>query len=140
MARKIVLILGLFVALLPYLGFPESLDTVIYTVAGLMVAFLAWSGKRSPTTSTMEEMEGELQDATHDHVEERAPEPAPVIKKETVVPPVVSETPRETVVTPPTNDLVKPVTEDKTVAVAFAKQRTRNLKKRITQEGTPTQV
>jgi hypothetical protein len=122
MARKIALILGLFVAFLPYLGFPEDLDTWLYTIAGLIIAFLAWSGKRPTPASSIEEMEGELHDATHEdsahnHVAQKV-EATPLPKIESEV-----------------KESVLHQGENTTVAVAFAKQRTRNLKKRITQEG-----
>jgi hypothetical protein len=118
MARKIALILGLFVALLPYLGFPEDVDTVLYTGAGLVIAFLAWSGKRPAPTSSLEDMEGELRDAAHgDHhhgpSEESSSEPSPQTEE----------------------NAPKTEVANTTVSVSFAKQRSRNLKKRITQEG-----
>jgi len=40
MLRKIIMTLGLFVALLPYLGIPRGVDTVLYTSSGLIIFFL----------------------------------------------------------------------------------------------------
>jgi hypothetical protein len=136
MARKIALSLGLFVAFLPYLGFPEALDTVLYTTGGLIIAFLAWSGTKPAPTSTIEEMEGELQHATDDG------DTSNELKE------------KESVTEEKKNDLSYHEEEvqhhdhddhihkgegqsssDKMVSVAFAKHRSHNLKKRITQEG-----
>ncbi len=128
MARKIVLILGLFVAVLPYLGFPEALDNVLYSVAGLLIAFLAWSGKRTVSTSSIEEMEGELHEATKEEspTSTHLPSTEPVLEK---------EGPALTLATD------EQITEsDKTVSVSFAKHRSRNLKKRITQEDSLSQM
>jgi len=133
MARKIALSLGLFVAFLPYLGFPEDLDTVLYTLAGLVIAFLAWSGKRPAPESTIEEMEGELQNAAEEDAAHtlKAQEIAP--KKSVNVPPQESATednhrePKENV------SKESQLPPDKTVSVSFTKHRSHNLKKRITQ-------
>lgn len=133
MARKIALSLGLFVAFLPYLGFPEALDTVLYTIAGLIIAFLAWSGKRPIPESTIEEMEGELQNAAEEDTSHtsKAQDIAPKKSVEVPLKESVSEnnhpmpgdnTPKESQFPP-----------DKTVSVSFTKHRSHNLKKRITQ-------
>ena len=125
MARKIALFLGLFVAFLPYLGFPEDLDTWLYTIAGLVIAFLAWSGKRPAVTSSIEDMEGELHDATH---EENSHQHASTSSH--------PMTPDVSLVSTEEIKSNTPSPANTTVAVAFAKQRSRNLKKRITQDGT----
>ncbi len=125
MARKIALFLGLFVAFLPYLGFPDDLDKFLYTIAGLVIAFLAWSGKRPTVASSLEDMEGELHDATH---EETPSQHSSVVSSPVATPPPPSSVEAlQSENSSPSNT---------TVAVSFAKQRTRNLKKRITQDGT----
>lgn len=37
-----VLVLGIFVTILPYLGFPHSWKTVLYTFSGLLFVFLSY--------------------------------------------------------------------------------------------------
>jgi hypothetical protein len=44
--NKIILLLGLWVALLPYLGFPGGLENLFYVVSGLLISFLAFSALR----------------------------------------------------------------------------------------------
>lgn len=46
MLRKIIMSLGLFVAFLPYLGIPRSIDAVVYTVLGLLIFFLLIFSKK----------------------------------------------------------------------------------------------
>ncbi len=129
MARKIVLVLGLLVALLPYLGFPEALDTVLYSIAGLLIAFLAWSGKRPTHTTSIEEMEGELHEATK---EEHAPLPTATEEPPQVSPEPVAEKVEVPASSPVSAEEIP--SNDKMVSVSFTKHRSRNLKKRITQE------
>jgi len=47
MLRRILIILGAFVALLPYLGLPRSWDSVLFTLTGLAIVVLLVLGKRS---------------------------------------------------------------------------------------------
>lgn len=46
MLRKILIGLGLLVTILPYLGFPAAVDTVVSTAAGLMIIFLLTFGRK----------------------------------------------------------------------------------------------
>ncbi len=46
MLRKILISLGLLITLLPYLGFPAAVDTVILTTSGLMIIFLLMFGRK----------------------------------------------------------------------------------------------
>lgn len=46
MLRKILIGLGLLVTILPYLGFPAAVDTVVSTGAGLMIIFLLTFGRK----------------------------------------------------------------------------------------------
>jgi len=134
MARKIVLILGLFVALLPYLGFPEALDNVLYTIAGLLIAFLAWSGKRPTPVSSIEEMEGELHEAMKEEHDSQTYESQKPLRSRTESVPEKMENPAISTTE------VETVLNDKMVSVAFAKHRSRNLKKRITQDDSSSQM
>jgi hypothetical protein len=121
MARKIALSLGIFVALLPYLGFPDHLDTILFTVSGLVIAFLAWSGKRVPPPLP-DEVEGELREVTNDPAGA-----SPEMEKKNSLTPVSPE-----VHSMPDSSHQE---GNKALAVSFTKQRQRNLSKRITQEG-----
>jgi hypothetical protein len=132
MARKIALMLGLFVALLPYLGFPESLDSMLYTISGLVITFLAWSGKRPPS-APLDEMEGELGEITDGGPQKSTD--APAVAKASV--PEEKSVEQTIISTPPPLDH-QDLPNDRTLAVAFTKQRQRNLNKRITQEGSQT--
>lgn len=51
--RKILIWLGIFIALLPYLGFPSWFDAMLNTFAGLAIVFFLLMGKSmKPTSST----------------------------------------------------------------------------------------
>jgi hypothetical protein len=50
MLRRILIILGALVALLPYLGLPRSWDNVLFTFAGLTIILLLVLGKRSSSS------------------------------------------------------------------------------------------
>ena len=39
---KIVFILGIWVAILPFLGFPYSLKNIIYNITGLIIIFISY--------------------------------------------------------------------------------------------------
>lgn len=40
--ERILLILGIWVALLPYLGFPYFLKNFLYTISGIVVAYFSY--------------------------------------------------------------------------------------------------
>jgi hypothetical protein len=40
--RTIVFCLGVFVALLPFLGFPQSWDTLLFVSAGILLSTIVW--------------------------------------------------------------------------------------------------
>lgn len=46
MLRRILIILGAFVAILPYLGLPRSWDNVLLTLAGLLIVILVLLRRR----------------------------------------------------------------------------------------------
>ena len=85
MLRKILIALGLLVMLLPYLGFPSSIDTVLYTASGLMIIFLLTFGRK---VKPHHEVRENVTEAPHRlHVERIEVDDAPQvhIEKETIV-------------------------------------------------------
>lgn len=85
MLRNILIIIGLLVALDPYLGFPASLDRFILTGLGLAICFLLVFSKRPRTHKEVEEVveEGprmlhvertEVEDSPRMHIERRTVE------------------------------------------------------------------
>lgn len=85
MLRKILIGLGVVVTLLPYLGFPSSVDTVIYTTAGLLIIFLLTIGRR---VRPHHEVSENVTEAPHRlHVERTEVDDAPLmhIEKQTIV-------------------------------------------------------
>lgn len=54
MLRRILIVLGALVALLPYLGLPRSWDNFLFTVIGLAITLLLISGKRPRSDESTE--------------------------------------------------------------------------------------
>ena len=85
MLRKILIALGVIVTLLPYLGFPSSVDTVISTAAGLLIIFFLTIGRR---VKPRHEVSENITEAPHRlHVERTEVDDAPQmhIEKQTIV-------------------------------------------------------
>ena len=85
MLRKILISLGLLVTLLPYLGFPAAVDTVISTASGLMIIFLLTFGRK---IKPHHEVSENVTEAPHRlHVERLEVDDAPQmhIEKQTIV-------------------------------------------------------
>lgn len=75
MLRKILIGLGILVTLLPYLGFPASIDMVISTASGLLIVSLLMFGRKS--RSHHEVSENVTEAPHHLHVERLEVEDAP---------------------------------------------------------------
>lgn len=109
--RNILIVLGFVVVLIPHLGFPQTWDTVFFTVIGLAIMFLVFMSrpadqqkeKEAPIASdkhrmeTMEVVDRMPQTLDVDHIE-TAEEANVRIERETIldagysVPPLVTET------------------------------------------------
>jgi len=86
MRRKILIFLGLLVALLPYLGFPYDYNKWIWTTAGFLIVFLLLL----PRTPKIRRLEDRLDEMSHlsrtshtDIVESEAPRSLHVERRET---------------------------------------------------------
>lgn len=74
MLRKILIALGILVALVPYLGFPSAYDTVLLTGLGLSIVGLIVLGKRPRVRRDVRDETTELPrglHVEHHEVEER---------------------------------------------------------------------
>ncbi len=58
MLRKIIMSLGVFIAVLPYLGFPHSVNNWLYSIAGLLIFFLLVFSKKTKHIRVPIEQEG----------------------------------------------------------------------------------
>lgn len=67
MLRKILIGLGLLVTLLPYLGFPDVVDTVISTASGLMIISLLMFGRKMKAQHEVSETVTEAPRHIHAH-------------------------------------------------------------------------
>ena len=85
MLRRILIGLGLLVTLLPYLGFPTAMDTVISTTTGLLIVFLLAFGRK--VKARHEVRENVTESPHHVHVERLEVDDASRvhIEKETIV-------------------------------------------------------
>jgi hypothetical protein len=63
MLRNIIIGLGAFVAILPYLGLPHAWDSVLFTLSGLTVIFLLLLTRR-PSSASSRPRRGESEDNT----------------------------------------------------------------------------
>lgn len=86
MRRKILIFLGLLVALLPYLGFPYDYNKWIWTTAGFLIVFLLLL----PRTPKIRRLEDRLDEMSHlsrtshtDMAESEAPRSLHVERRET---------------------------------------------------------
>ena len=130
MMRRVLMILGVLIALMPYLGFPESFAGIFYTIAGMIVTFLAWNLKEEQISlAELEVLEEELNTIAEDHSHAEEVQVAH------------AETGSVSVVTSAPFDVPASLSTEKPVEVSFEKRKQRNLKKRITREETePTVV
>lgn len=71
MLRKILIVLGLLVAAIPYLGFPQAWDTVLFTAIGFSIMLLVFMSRRSSRRREGEELS--VQDERETASEEEAP-------------------------------------------------------------------
>jgi|GEM_PF-2780937 len=65
MLRNILIVIGLLVALNPYLGFPESIDKIILTVLGLLIVFLLTLSRRGRIHREVKETVNDNQNIHH---------------------------------------------------------------------------
>ena len=92
MVRNIVMLLGLLVAFLPYLGFPYEVDKWIWTFAGFAIVTILFFSKRSRTrrevhqhTEQSEESEGGKPRALHIERTEVEDRPRMHLERKTIV-------------------------------------------------------
>jgi len=52
---RMFLILGIWVAILPYLGFPHFIKNILFTIAGLILIYFSYRMYRSNKTGEIEE-------------------------------------------------------------------------------------
>lgn len=67
MLRKILIGLGALITLLPYLGFPTAVDTVISTASGLMIISLLMLGRKMKAQHDASETMTETPRPIHAH-------------------------------------------------------------------------
>lgn len=87
MLRKILIGLGLLIAFLPYLGFPQSFDAIISTTAGLLIVLLLVLSRKSGQSTggkfSRFSFSG-LSEAPHPLHIDRAEEKAPSLRRESI--------------------------------------------------------
>ncbi len=83
MLRTILMLLGLLVSFLPYLGFPYEWNRFVWTIAGLLIFFLVFFSRRGGVVpSSVKEML-HMQSGTRSlHVERREVEDRPEVHVE----------------------------------------------------------
>ena len=80
MLRNLLMLLGLLVAFLPYLGFPYEWNRFVWTTAGLLVFFMVFFSRRGVSVSSSIKEVFHMQNDTRSlHVERREVEDRPEV-------------------------------------------------------------
>lgn len=84
MLRKVIMLLGLIVAFLPYIGIPRDITTVLYTIIGLAIFFMLILSKKAKPVRTSTEKSVQHKKSEPPHTEHRTQHPHAEKKERTV--------------------------------------------------------
>ena len=109
MLRNLLMLLGLLVAFLPYLGFPYEWNRFVWTTAGLLVFFMVFFSRRGVSVSSSIKEVFHMQNDTRSlHVERHTVKDGPLV-------PIEREVTVDTTAENETDELV--MTTEKSVAI-----------------------